>query len=141
MATHIPGRSVAELFTDLIGQVTTLLRKESQLARTEVSEKLGQAAGGLALVVIGAVLLVPALMILLSAAVTALVDAGVEPLWATLIVGGIVLLLGLILIMVGISRLKARRLVPGKTIEQLQRDASVVRQQVRHDHEQIQRAA
>jgi hypothetical protein len=132
---------VAELFTDLIGQVTTLLRKESQLARAEVSEKIGQAAGGLVLVMIGGVMLVPALMILLGAAVTALVDAGVEPLWATLIVGGVVLLLGLILILVGTSRLKARRLVPGKTIEQLQRDASVVRQQVRHDHEQIQRAA
>ena len=38
-------RSVPELFTTVVGQISTLFRKEIQLARTEVSEKLGDAAG------------------------------------------------------------------------------------------------
>jgi hypothetical protein len=134
-------RSVPELFTDLIGQVTTLFRKESQLARTEISEKLGQAAGALALIVGGAVLLIPALTILLGAAVTGLTQAGLEAHWAALIVGGGALLLGLVLLLVGVNRLKVRSLVPARTIDQFQQDASVVKQQVRQNDDDAQRAA
>ena len=129
-----PNRSIPDILRDLVSQVTTLARKEGQLARVEVSEKIGQVAGGLTMIVGGAVLLIPALVILLGAAVTALINTGIQPHWAALIVGGAALLIGIILLMVGIGRLKADRLVPNRTIEQLQRDASVARQQVRPDH-------
>jgi steroid 5-alpha reductase family enzyme len=59
---------------------------------------------------------------------------------AALVVGGAVLLLGLILVMIGVSRLKARKLVPRKTIHQLQEDVSVAKRQVRSDNE-YERAA
>ena len=40
-------RPIPELFTDLIGQVTSLVRKEGQLARAEISEKATRALAGM----------------------------------------------------------------------------------------------
>jgi Putative Actinobacterial Holin-X, holin superfamily III len=135
------NRSFPEIFTDLFGQTTTLLSKEGQLARAEISEKMSQVAVGLALLVFGSVLLIPALVILLDAAVAALIRRGFEPPVAALIVGGSALALGVILALIGLSRLKAKRLMPTRTIEQWQQDAAVAKQQMRSDHEQVQRAA
>jgi hypothetical protein len=46
-------------------------------------------------------------------------------------VGGTALLIGLILLLVGVSWLRAETLAPSKTIEQLQRDAAVAKKQAR----------
>ncbi len=137
----MPNRSIPDIFTDVVNQLTTLLTKESQLARSEMSEKITQVAVGLGLLVGGAVLLTPALVILLQAAVSGLITSNIigEP-WAPLIVGGGVLLIGLILLLIGMSRLKAEALVPNRTIRQVQSDVSVVRQQTRESYDQ-QRAA
>lgn len=126
----MPSRSIAEIFTDLMTQLTVLLRKEGQLARTEMSEKITQVAVGLGLIVGGSVLLTPALVILLQAGVSALITSKIvdEP-WAPLIVGGAVLVIGLILLLVGMSRLKAEALLPSRTIQQLQSDMRVAKQQ------------
>jgi membrane protein implicated in regulation of membrane protease activity len=135
------SRSFPEIFTDLFNQTTTLLSKEGQLARAEMSEKMSQVAVGIALLLFGAVLLIPALVILLDAGVAALVRRGFEAPAAALIVGGSALALGVILALIGLSRLKAKRLRPTRTIDQLQQDAAVAKQQMRSDHEQIHRAA
>lgn len=142
----MPNRSIAEIFTDLMTQLTMLLRKEGQLARTEMSEKITQVAVGLGLIVGGSVLMTPALVILLQAGVSALITAKIvdEP-WAPLIVGGGVLVIGLILLLVGMSRLKAEALVPSRTIQQIQNDMRVAKQQARdsqaRDNYDQQRAA
>jgi hypothetical protein len=133
-------RSIPEIIGDLLTQFPTLARKESQLARAEISEKIIQAAFGLAFIVGGAVLLTPALVVLLQAAVAALEQARFQPTAAALIVGGGVLVIGIILLLVGINRLKVGNLVPEKTIHQIQEDASVAKQQLRSGHER-QRAA
>jgi len=135
------NRSVPELFGDLIGQLSTLLRKEGQLARTEVSENISRAAVGLGLIVGGgAVLLIPALVVLLEAAVAALGDLGMSPAAAAGIVGGCAAVIGLILAAIGASWLRAKSLLPSKTIQQLQNDAATARRQMRYDNE-LQRAA
>lgn len=137
----MPNRSIPEIFTDVVNQFTALLRKEGQLARTEMSEKITQVAAGLGLIVGGSVLLTPALVILLQAAVSALITDNIikEP-WAPLIVGGAVFVIGIILLLVGLSRLKAQALVPNKTIAQIQSDVRVAKQQVSDNYGQ-ERAA
>ena len=127
-------RTVPELFTSVVGQLADLMRTEGQLARAEISEKMTLAATGLGLIVGGAILLMPALVVLLEAAVAALVDNGIAPYWAALLVGGACLVLGLILLLIGVSWLRSGRLMPDKTIHQLQRDAATARSQVRTDH-------
>ena len=134
------NRPISAIFVDLVNQFTTLLLKEGQLARAEMSEKLGEIGIGLGLIVGGAVLLIPALVILLEAAVAGLAAAGLAVGWASLAVGGAALLIGLALLALGVSRLKAGRLLPNKTIEQLQRNAAVAAQQMRTDHDIPERA-
>ena len=127
VATH---RTVPELFSDLINQLTSLFRTEARLARAEISEKLSKAGSAVGLIVAGAVLLIPALVILLQAAVAALEEQGLAPYWAALAIGGGVLIIGLILAGAGFSALKPSKLMPNKTVEQLQQDAAVARGQV-----------
>ena len=137
----MPSRSIPEIFTDVVNQFTGLLRKEGQLARAEMSEKITQVAAGLGLIVGGSVLLTPALVILLQAAVSALITNNIikEP-WAPLIVGGAVFVIGIILLLVGLSRLRADALLPNRTIQQIQSDVRVAKQQVSDNYDQ-QRAA
>jgi hypothetical protein len=140
MRSSSANQSVPSILTDLLSQFALLLRKEGELARTEMSEKMTQVAVGLGMLVAGAVLIMPALVVLLFATVAALDDAGMSSSAAALLVGGAVLLLGLILILIGMGRLKARKLVPRKTIHQLQEDVSVAKRQVRANHD-YERAA
>jgi len=128
-------RSIPDIIGDLLSEFPTLLRKESRLARAEISENMSRMAMGIVFVAIGAVLLIPALVVLLEAGVAALERAGFQPPIAALIAGGCALAVGIILALVGISRLKFDTLVPDKTIHQIQEDAAVARRQVRQDNE------
>ncbi len=135
-------RAFPQLFTDLFEQFTTLLSNEMRLARVELSENITSAAIGLGLIVSGAVLLIPALVILLEAAVAALNDAGFAPYWSALIVGGAAIVIGVVLALFGVSRLKVNKLVPTRTIEQFRRDTALAQDEVRRStHVDEQRAA
>jgi len=141
MAVSNRNRSIPELLADAGNNFTVLVRKETQLARVELPEKISDLAIGTGILVAGAVLLIPALVVLLQSAVTALVDAKIPVVWAALIVGGVTFLIGLVLLGIGVKRLKAARPVPTRTIEQLQQDAEIAKQQVRSDYGTPKRAA
>lgn len=125
--TSMNPRPISEIFTDLIGHLTSLVRSEGQLARSEISEKFSRALAGMALILVGAALLIPALVILLQAAVVAMIGSGMNPALAALITGGVALVLGLVLALTGWSWIKPASLVPDQAINQLQRDAAVAR--------------
>jgi hypothetical protein len=124
-------RSIPEIIGDVLGQAGALLRKEGQLARAELSEKMGEAGVALSLVAGGVVLAIPALVILLQSAVSALSAAGLSPSLSALIVGGLAIVLAIALAMVGMSRLKVERLTPKRTLRQLQKDAGLALQKMR----------
>jgi hypothetical protein len=135
MAIH-NQRSVPEIVGDLFLQFTTLMRKEAQLARTEVSENMASVARALGMIVGGAVLLIPALVILLQAAVAELSELyPMRSSLSSLVIGGAVLIIGIILLSVGMSGLKIENMMPNRTVQQLRRDASVAKEQVSQDHE------
>jgi len=134
-------RSIPELFIDVVNRLSMLIRTEAQLAQVEISEKITRGTSGLGFVVAGAILLIPALVILLQAAAAALVGAGFTTAQAAGIIGGAVFVIGLILVLVGVSMLKSSRLTPDKTIKQLQRDVEVAKQQMRETNDTVQRAA
>jgi len=141
MAYIETNRPISAIFADLVNQFTALVRKEGELARAEMLEKIGEIGMAAGLVIGGAVLLIPALVILLLAAVAGLAATGLAVGWASLIVGGVALVIGLALVAFGIKRLKAGRFVPTRTIARLQHDAAVVAQHVRNDHGLPERAA
>ena len=131
MAEYIPSRSVPELLGDLVGQISGLFRKEVQLARAEIGEKLGQAIGGIAFIAVGGVLLLASLIVLLQAVVHLVIAAGLPPWAANLVVAVVVALVGYLLLRGGIGRLNASSLAPRRTMEQISRDAAIVKEQVR----------
>ena len=123
-------RGVPDILLDLMREFTQLFRSEIRLAGAEVSEKVSVVGVALGLVVGGAVLLMAALVLLLQAAVAGLVAEGFSIAVATLIVGGIVLVVGAVLVWLGLNRLNARNLTPKRTLEQLQRDAALAKHEV-----------
>ncbi|WP_135467826.1 phage holin family protein [Crenalkalicoccus roseus] len=126
------GRSVPELLSSLVGQVSTLFRKEIQLARAELGEKFGQAASAVMPIAAGGALLLASLVILLFALAAGLTWLfGIATGLSLLIVGVAFALIGYLLVRSGVSQLKVSNLVPERTAEQLSRDADVAKEQVR----------
>ena len=120
-------RSVPELLSSVFRQLAELMRTEGMLARTEMSEKMSHMGTGLGLLVGGAILAMPALVILMSAAVAALIENGWAPYWASFLIGGLSLLLGLLLFSLGANWLRAGNLIPDRTLQQLRYDANAAR--------------
>src|SRR6195256_1411300 len=82
------NRSIPELFSDAVAQLAKLIGNEFELARAELSEKASQAGRAAAMIGAGAVILVPALVLLLFAASAALVRGGFSEPVAHLLTGG-----------------------------------------------------
>src|SRR5258707_5622107 len=75
------NRSIPELFSDAVGQLAKLISNEFELASAELSEKASQAGREAAIIVASAVILMPALVLLLLSAYTAMIrNALSEPL-------------------------------------------------------------
>ncbi|MEM9755509.1 MAG: phage holin family protein [Pseudomonadota bacterium] len=118
------------LISDIVTRITTLLRKEFDLARSEVSENLNRAAFGAGLMVVAVVLALTALNVLAVAAVAALMSTGLDVIWATLAIGGGGLILAIILAGIGISRVKPANLKPKRSIRELQRSTEAAKEAV-----------
>ncbi|MEP9380353.1 phage holin family protein [Aquabacter sp. CN5-332] len=129
------ARSIPSLMLDACGQFTTLLSKEGRLARAEISGNIAKAANGLSFLVGGAVLLIPALVILMQTAIELMTRQGIDPVTGGALLGGLVLVIGLLFLLVGASRLRVEQVMPDKTIHQLQQDARVAQEQMRPSHD------
>jgi hypothetical protein len=119
--------SLRDLIGDVAGDARDLLRGEVALARAEMDRKLDRVIAGV-ISVFGAMMLVfVGLIIVLMAAAQAL--ARVLPDWAaSLIVGGIVLLIGVAMVGVARRALAPSGMVPQRTIRNVQADARVARE-------------
>jgi drug/metabolite transporter (DMT)-like permease len=122
-------RSLKALLGDLSGSISTLFRKEIQLARAEASEKITQSMVAVGAIAGGAILALAALIVLLQALVIAIAEAGVPPALAALIVGVIVAAISYFMIHKGTNDLKASSLAPARTMESLRRDAQLAKEQ------------
>jgi Putative Actinobacterial Holin-X, holin superfamily III len=131
MAIHESTRPLTSLFTDTVSELTNLFQTEIRLVRAEINEKLSKAANSGALIGAGAIVMLPAVFILLLAIVRWLAVAGLPEQWGLTLVGLVVAALGVALLMMGINNLKGSALVPRRTIEQVRADISVAKEQVR----------
>jgi Putative Actinobacterial Holin-X, holin superfamily III len=122
-------RSLKALLGDLSGSISTLFRKEIQLARAETSEKITQSLVALGAIAGGAILALAALIVLLQALVIAITELGVPPGWASLIVGVAVAVIAYVMIHKGTTDLKASSLAPDRTMNSLRRDAQLAKEQ------------
>jgi uncharacterized membrane protein YqjE len=129
MTVH-DSRPVSGLFADALSQLSKLMHNELQLARAEISMKVGQAMNAIGLLAGAAIFLIPTLVLLLISLAEWLVDSGIRPSVAHLIAGGVGLLVVAILGGIGLNRLKTNSLVPKRTLDQLQQDAAAAREHV-----------
>lgn len=123
-------RSIPELISTLTGDLANLVRKEGELVRTEVGEKIQQTAKAGQTLSIGAALLLGAFLVLLQALVIAL-SKFMDPLWASMLVGVVVGLIGYSLVKRAMQQVQPAQLAPDRSARQLQKDAQFVKEQVR----------
>lgn len=125
---HHDPRSTGSLLTDVLASIGNLLRQEVDLARAEVDQNLKRAGGALGLLVAGIILAFIGLSVLSTAAISALVLVGISQLWATVLVGLAVLLIAVILVIVGVKRLKLSSIAPTRAAHSLRADAQMMKE-------------
>ncbi|MBY0339481.1 MAG: phage holin family protein [Acetobacteraceae bacterium] len=127
-----PDRSIPDLLGDLVGQTSTLVRQEVQLAKAELAEKAAGVGAAGASLGIGGALLLGALFILLQAFVVLLAEVfDLSPTLSAFIVALAAGLVGFLILRGGLAKLSPSNLTPDRTANQLSRDAEVVREQLR----------
>ena len=128
--TSPTDRTIPELFGDAMAQLAKLIGNEFALARGEISEKAGKAGRAAAMIGAGAVVMMPALVLLLFAVATALIRSGVSDPVAYLCAGGGAAIMAGILIAVGLNRLSGEALKPSLTIQQVEKDKVAAKEMV-----------
>jgi Putative Actinobacterial Holin-X, holin superfamily III len=118
------------LIGDASRRLINVLKKELEVARVEIREKLTGLAIGLALVIGGTLFMLSSVMLLLQSAIAALVGMGLSSFVATLMVSGVVFAMGGLILWFGIIQLNPQRLTLSKTLAQLQADATALRDHV-----------
>lgn len=122
--------SLTDLLSGLTTDLSTLVREEVTLARTETEEKIGKAVRSAVGVVIGGVIAYAGLILLLIAAAIAL-GLAIDSYWlSSLIIGLVVIVVGAILLISGINTLQNLNPVPEKTIDTLKNDAQWAKEEV-----------
>lgn len=124
-------RSFADLVSRLIDQMTTLAQQEARLARSEVGDAIAKIAASAMTMVVAAALIIAGLVVLLQAAVIALEDHGVSPIWSVIIVGGVTLIVGALILSSAVAALKKTNLTPRRTVAQVRQDVEVAKEQTR----------
>jgi hypothetical protein len=124
-------RSLGQLFGDLSRQMSTLVRQEIDLARTEVTTKAGAASRNVALIGVGGALAYAGVLVLLAAVVLGLVQLGLDPWLAAVLVGVVVAAIGGALVWRGRDGLGTTELAPRRTIETLKDDADWAKEQIK----------
>jgi len=116
--------------SDTISRATELVQIEFRVFKAELEEKANRVKGGMALIMTGAILMTAALFLLLQAAVLTLVQAGMSPAGATLLVGAACIAAGVALVLAGRKRVDGDALVPDRTIHGLERDTRLVKEKL-----------
>lgn len=123
-------RSVPNLLSDLVHQITTLFRTESSLLKAELSENVNKLGTGAMEVAAGAICLLVALIVLVQALVIAL-SGWLGPTWAALLVGIALAAIGAILAKRGSTNLSPSGLAPDRTTRQVREDINLAKEEVR----------
>jgi len=122
MTSPVERTSLTDLFGAALAQLAKLLQNEFDLARAELSEKVREIGGALKFILAGAVIVIPALVMVLFAIARGLASLGMPEGLADLIVGVAAAALAFILIGLGARRLSAGALKPTVTLDQISRD-------------------
>ncbi|MDO5757918.1 MAG: phage holin family protein [Rhodobacterales bacterium] len=120
-------KTTSDMLSDALTHVSSLVRKEVDLARAEISENLNRAAVALGMIVGAVIVALTALNVLSAALVAALTEAGLEAGWSALIVGVVFAVIAFVMAGKGVNDLKLSSLAPSRTAQNVKRDANAVK--------------
>jgi hypothetical protein len=124
-------RTISTLLGDALTQFANLFQDEVDLAKPEFGEKIQKVGGALGFIAGGAILVMPALVMLLFALSAAMISAGWSQPLSYLASAVVAAVLAGVLFAIGIHRLDARNLAPRETMRQLEKDKDTVMGMVR----------
>ncbi|MEQ1903796.1 MAG: phage holin family protein [Pirellulaceae bacterium] len=101
------GAGIARGWVGIFKNSLSLAGLQLQLLKLDAKEWLGRSTAAITTLAIGGLLVMAATPVLLAAAVVGLTLAGLELIWALLIVGGVALILGGLLVLGAISSLQS----------------------------------
>ena len=122
------NKSAGSLLTEALSHVSSLMRKEVDLARAEVNENLKHAGVAIGLIVGAVVVALTALNVLSAALVAALTEAGIAAGWSAVIVGVLLAFVAYVMVQKGTNDLKLSSLAPTRTAKNVKRDAATMKE-------------
>lgn len=124
MADRKDERSLGELLSALSRETGQLVRKEVELATTEMTAKARRAGAAVAVAAAGGALVHAGLLVLLAAIVLGLAQAGMSPWLSASIVAVVTMIVGYALVNRGLAQLRRTSVVPTQAIETLKETAT-----------------
>jgi hypothetical protein len=125
------SRGIGDLLGDLGSQVSTLVRKELDLARVEITASIGRLGRGAGMAGVGGALVYAGFLALLGAAVLGLIELGVDPWLAALIVAVVGIGVGAILASSGVKQLQGTDITPTQTAATVRENVEFVKEQMK----------
>jgi hypothetical protein len=122
------ARVIAGLFSNAVEQLGKLVQNEVELAKAETSQKVAQAGMGIAYLLGAGILIIPVLVVLLITLALWLQQLGFTPVVSHLIAAAIGAVVSVVLALVGKSHLKAEKLAPKVTMQQVSRDLKAAKE-------------
>ena len=129
MAERQDNRSLGELVAELSRETGVLVRKEIELATTEMTAKARKAAIDAGITAAGGALAHAGFLVILAALVLGLAQLGVAPWLSALIVGVLTIVVGYVLVNRGLANMRQTSVAPKQTIETLKENATWTRRQ------------
>ena len=123
MADRNEDRSLGDLFAELSRETGKLVRKEVELATTEMTAKARMAGTHAGMAAAGGALAHAGLLAMIAAVVVGLSQLGITPWLSALIVGLVAIAVGYTLINRGVARLRDTHVTPTRAIESLKEDS------------------
>jgi hypothetical protein len=124
-------RTISTLLGDALSQFAKLFQNEVDLAKAELDEKVRQIGGAIVFLAAGAILVIPALVMVLFALSAAFMAAGWSQPLSYLTSAIVAAVIAGVLSAMGINRLDPRNLAPRKTMRQLEKDKDTLKGMVR----------
>jgi uncharacterized membrane protein YqjE len=129
-----PGGSepaLGDLIRALAQDSATLVRQEVALAKAELQDNVKSVARDIAMVAVGGVLALIGVLVLIAFLVIAVGDAVDEYWLGALIVGAVFLLIGGLLAMSNIKKLKHESVTPTRTLETIKEDKQWLQSEIK----------
>lgn len=121
------SKSAGEMMSAILGNVSNLVRNETDLARAEIGESLKKAGASLGSMAVALVLAITGLNVLAGALVAAVVWAGLPPPWAAAAVGLGFLVIAVVIFSSAKSALNQIGFVPTRAARSVSRDVAAIK--------------